>query len=113
MAADTHSASTITRPAVTVPSMTLRRLTRAPPIFQLTSSIASSSKGSTPVTHRITPTQATQEIDFSIDRTQRARGNVAPSTRTLSRITTNDSRIGIASLNTAGLRLPLSSRRAP
>ncbi len=62
MAADTHSASTITSPAVIVPSIMLRSEMLALPTFQRTSSMASSSRGSTPVIHIATASHATHEM---------------------------------------------------
>ena len=113
IAAEIHSATTSTRPAVSVPSTRLRSVSLVVPTFQLTSSIASSSSGSTPVIHSTTASQAIHDTVRSITRTQPAVGKVTCSTRTARRITSSDSRIGIASLNTAIFTVPASSSRAP
>ena len=79
------------------------------PTFQCTSSIASRTIGETPVTQRTTAIQASHEMLRSTMRTQRTPGKVRLRTRTLRRMTTSEIRIGIATLNTAGLTVPASS----
>ena len=66
----------------------------------------------TPVTQSTTAIQASHEMLRSTMRTQRTPGKVRRSTRALRRMTTSESRIGIASLNTAGLITAASAIRA-
>ncbi len=103
IAAEIQRARTRTTPAVMAPSKTLRSVICELPTFQCTSSIASRTIGEKPVTQRTTAIQASHEMLRSTMRTQRTPGNVRRSTRALSRMTTSESRIGIATLNTAGL----------
>ena len=112
IAAETHSASTITTPAVSVPSSMSRRDRCAAPTFQCTSSIASSSRGSAPVTHSTTASQASHDTLRSMTRTQRVVGKVALSTRTARRMMASAISIGSASLNTAGFTTPASASLA-
>ena len=112
-AADTHSAITITTTTDSVPSIRLRKVTCAVPIFQPMSSSASITVGQMPVTHSATPSHATHETQRSMRRIGRDAGKATVSTRTVRRITASDTRIGTASLNTASGTTPVSPQRAP
>ncbi len=87
-------------------------MTSVAPTFQRTSSIASRIIGETPVIQRTTAIHASHEMLRSTVRTQRTPGKVRLRTRTLRRMTTSEIRIGIATLNTAGLTVPASTTRA-
>ncbi|MGN6526289.1 MAG: hypothetical protein ACTHL8_07870 [Burkholderiaceae bacterium] len=99
-----HSVTSSAMPAARPPVSTVASETLLAPIFQVTSSRASRKDGSTPVIHRTTPIHASQETVFSIARTTPDLGNATRITRTVSRISSSDSRIGTASRNTASGR---------
>ena len=111
-AADTHSASTITKPAVTRPSTKRRKVIGWSPMVQLMPSIASSISGSTPVTQSTAANQTAHEKLRSMVRISRESGKLARSTCTVNRTSTSETSTGMASLNTAGLAKPESSNRA-
>jgi hypothetical protein len=87
-----------------MPSRMVARLIVPEPIFQCTSSSASMNDGSTPVIHSTTPPQAIHDTVFSTARTTPDFGNATRITRTVSRITSSDSRMGTTTLNTASGR---------
>ena len=88
-------------PAVMAPSRTVRTDISELPIFQRTWPSATSTRGSTPVTHSTMAPQTSQEIVRSMSPSHCACGNAACSTLAPVRITASDISAGITSRNAA------------
>ena len=108
----THSANISTSTPLTVPSMMLRTEICVAPIFHLMSSSSFRISGSSPVIHSTTAIQASHETLRSNTRTSFEFGKLSRSTRTVSRITASEMRMGTASLNTAIGTTLFSTQRA-
>ena len=109
---DSQSAPTSTSTALTAPSRMLRTLIWVAPIFHWMASSSCNMTGSTPVTHNTTASHTTQDRLRSMTRTRGERGKLARSTRTVSRMTASDMKIGSASLNTASGTTFCNAQRA-
>ena len=93
-AAEIHSVTINTAPAVSAPSIRVRTESMEPPTFQRIWSSSSSIKGRMPVTHSTTASQAIQEIVRSSTRTNGAAPNATCKTLTPKRIKAKEMQTG-------------------
>ncbi|EWS62746.1 hypothetical protein Y695_04023 [Hydrogenophaga sp. T4] len=112
MAAEIQRVTISTAPAVSAPSISVRRLSVDAPIFQWMASSSLSTRGSSPLTQSTMASQASQEMVRSSKRTQGVLPNATCNTLTPTRMTTSETSTGIATLNTASGTTVNNSERA-
>ena len=101
MAEETHNARISTAPAVSAPSIIVRKLIVELPMVQVMASSSLSTTGSKPLTQSAIPSQAIQEIECSSALTHGAVANATLNTLTPTRMTTSETNTGMATLKTA------------